>query len=214
MHVEIHFSRLQVWCLSSSLCKMCLTASLINVPSFMEAVWVWSDLFLWSSWDLQQGPGACQLPCIGITPLKSVQTSWGFWTHKCNYCYNESIKQVIIIFTLSFHFKMRKLFPLGSVKVIYIMHNNGLTWKYNYYSFVWHHLGTRSFTDTCEERSLSWRVYRLNSKLELLAANQSHKWNFSVLSSGTCSAQAFHKPCFSDSCSKFLWLALYSLGVG
>lgn len=115
MHVGIHSFRGQV-------CKVCL----INIPSFMEAAWVWRNLFLWSSWDLQQGPGASQLPCIGITPLKSVQTSWGFWTHKCNYCYNTSIKEVIIIFTLSFHFEMRKLFPLGSVKVIYIMHNNGL----------------------------------------------------------------------------------------
>lgn len=122
VHGGIHSSRCQVWCLSSPVCKVCL----INISSFMEVVWVWSTLFLWSSWDLQQGPGACQLPCIGVTPLKSVQTSWGFWTHKCNYCFNNSIKQVIIIFTLSFHFKMRKLFPLGSVKVIYIMHNNGL----------------------------------------------------------------------------------------
>lgn len=123
MHGGIHFSRCLLFVFPS---LQSVLDCFINVPSFMEAVWVWSHLLLWSSWGLQQGPGACQLPCIGITPLKSVQTSWGFWTHKCNYCYNESIKQVIIIFTLSFHFKMRKLFPLGSVKVIYIMHNNGL----------------------------------------------------------------------------------------
>lgn len=122
--VGIHSFAHQVWRFYSLVCKVCLILT-------YDLSWKWCGFEVISPceivWDLQQRLGpACQLPCVGIAPLKSVQTSWGFWTHKCNYCYNNSIKEVIIIFTLSFHFKMRKWFPLGSVKVIYIMHNNGL----------------------------------------------------------------------------------------